>query len=257
MRYIMLFVIMTGMLYCATAEHQETHHVEPGTVIEVYNINGDIIVSGWQENKVEINVLKKTNKESDELNKVTFEISAGEKLIVKTKYLEENPKVSVTYTIKVPAHARVGTMRTSNGKIEVAGTKGDAVLQTSNGDITVEGNEGTIKAKTSNGDILIENCDKVIEAVTSNGKIKAQLNDISDEDIRIHSSNGSINLYIASDIDARVDASTSNGKVSANGLEFIKIIKSKSSLIGTLGDGSHEIDISTSNGSINLYVTED
>ena len=248
---------MSSMLCCATAEHQESHFVDPGTVIEVYNINGNIIISGTDDNQVEINILKKTNKESDELNKVTFEISAGEKLVVRTKYLEQNPKVSVTYTIKVPSHARVGTIHTSNGNIDIESTKGELDLQTSNGDITVEGNDGSVKARTSNGDVVVENSDMVIEAVTSNGKIKAQLNDIPEEDIKIHSSNGSITLYIAGDIDAKVDASTSNGKVSASGFEFIKIVQSKSSLIGTLGDGGHEIDISTSNGSISLYATEE
>ncbi len=257
MKYIILLIILSGQLFSATAEHQETHSVEPGTIIEVYNVNGNIIINGWDDSKVEINVEKKTSKESSELEKVTFEIGLGEKLMIKTKYLEDDAKVTVNYKINVPSHARIGSIFTSNGDIELAGTAGDAILNTSNGNINIEKNEGSIKARTSNGDVIADKTDMIIEAVTSNGKIKVEIKTLPEDGATIRSSNGSITLYLEENMNANVNASTSNGKVSASNLSFVNLTQNKWSITGTLNEGGRDLNIKTSNGSIILYGFEE
>jgi hypothetical protein len=256
MKYVMLFIIAVSLLYGVTAEYHETYVVEPGTIIEVHNINGNIVIGASDNNKVEVNVEKKTNKSASELEKVTFDISVGEKLIIKTRYLEEKANVTVTYDIKVPTNVHVGSISTANGSIELEKTTGNLILHTANGDIIVEDHNGSVKAQTSNGDITTDDTDMIVEAITSNGRIEAELTAVPEEGIKITSSNGSIILHITKDADAEINAATSNGRVSIDDLELIDAVISKKSVVGILGKGGPEVHISTSNGTIYLEGLE-
>jgi len=256
------FALLMGLLpiigcnerLAITEEFKETYEVESGTKLNVSNKNGGISISKWENSCVEVFAIKKTYLNEDELKKVEIIINReNDEFNIKTEYLTKNPKVSVSYEIKVPFGILVNDILTSNGKISLQGTTGNSILKTSNGKIFVRNVDGIINAKTSNGKISILETKGIIQALTSNGKIEVELPDIIEQDIDISTSNGAIKIYLSPETNAELEMKTSNGKISLNDIKLVVSKISSTHVKGELGNGGNRINIRTSNGSINLY----
>ncbi len=243
-----------------TEEIRETYEVSPGTRLVVVNVNGDIDLEKWDNDHMEVHVVKKTNRDRDELAKVRIEIVTGAVMEIRTEYLERDVHVSVNYRIKIPRGVTVQELSTSNGDIELKGTKGDTDLTTSNGDIDAQDIEGTIRVRSSNGDLDIKGTTAIREAKTSNGEIRAEVHSLPGTGADITTSNGSIDIYIDGALDADLSAATSLGKVSVSDLALESRSTAKaglsSSLKAKIGAGGARLVITTSNGNINIYGLE-
>lgn len=148
--------------------------------------------------------------------------------------------------------------RSSNGSIEVKDVKGDANFNTSNGSVHAENVEGSFEAQTSNGGIHARLHDSPgghpIRLSTSNGDIDLQVDSLRQSDVIATTSNGPITVRMPAGISANLHASTnSNGSVRS---DFDVLIHSgelsKHRMEGTIGSGGPKIDLTTSNGNINL-----
>jgi DUF4097 and DUF4098 domain-containing protein YvlB len=225
----------------------------------------------WEESNVKVSAKKKTSR-GGKLDNTKIQVTIQDDTMkIETIDLVKNPRVSVTYDVRVPAEVIVNYARTSNGEIELEGTQGDATLETSNGKIEIKDINGDIWAGTSNGKIEIEDVDVVVSAETSNGnieiigvtgikqvetsngEIEAEIPAIQDDDIRIKTSNGSIKLYLSPDLDADFEMKTSNGRIKLHDLEVVASEISRTRLKGKIGDGGNLITVKTSNGRIDLY----
>jgi hypothetical protein len=240
-----------------TEEFRETYEVAPGTKMQVHNANGDIKISQWDEDYVEVYAKKKTSHGEEELAKVDIEVVIDDMMKVRTKYLEKNVRVSVKYDIKVPKEVVVHEVRTSNGEIELRGTNGDTRLMTSNGEVYVVDVKGTVSAQTSNGEIEIKRTTAVLEANTSNGEVSVEIRNMPEEGTKISSSNGSIHVHISDDLNADLRAVTSMGNVQIRdvdlGSRFTATSQTSTLLTGEIGEGGRSINVSTSNGEIRIY----
>ena len=271
-----------------TIETRKTFEVNEDTGLIIDNINGSVKIIGWDKDFVDVLVTKKTNHGSEMLDKVDIVMTQKEDIIIETKHLIKNPKVTVSYELSVPKNLLLKSIQSSNGSIDIKNTgnveivhtsngsiniekcKGQIDADTSNGSITVEGIEGSViantsngkirlenitgftDAKTSNGSIQIYNAGGIENAKTSNGSIKAQITKMND-DVNINTSNGSIILYLAKSIDADIQASTSNGKIRLHDLSITTDNISKSNISGLISMGGKLLDVNTSNASIHFY----
>jgi hypothetical protein len=251
---------------------RQTYKIDPGTPLKVYNANGEITVRVWNKDVVEVYALKKTRHGRDELEKVNIEVSTDDEMTIRTHYLKENARVSVNYTIHVPATVTIDRLETSNGEIVLSGTKGDARLitsngeisvknvtgsihaETSNGEITIEGATGLASAVTSNGEITIRRTHTIKKAVTSNGSIDAEILNMPDDGTTIETSNGSITLRVIDTLNTDIKLITSLGSVSVHDVRVSVSTKSTTSLEGTLGKGGALLKAITSLGSIDVYT---
>ncbi len=284
-------VLLFGILH-KEEKIQQDFDIKAGEKIELININGSVIITGWNKQQVEMIAVKRTSKKEDELKKVGIKITENNGLKIETIHLKEKPKVSVNYELKVPRNVELKLIRssngsiklekvgivhklvTSNGSIKLFNSKGEVEAQTSNGSIKVDGLEGSVTAQTSNGSIDIRNVDGYGEASTSNasikmfnigpilgihtsnGTIKAELNKLMN-DLDVTTSNGSITLYLGISLDADIKASTSNSSINIK--DDVKLNTnqlSRSHLSGSIGNGGHQIYSHTSNGSITFSSSE-
>ncbi len=268
-------------------EFHKTYTVNAGTDVEVNNINGEINISTWDGNNVDIQALKRTKEDKDELDKVTIEVNLNEILEIKTVYRKpaeedsffrrifdwggNSPKVSVDFTIKLPVSAILSKAVSVNGNVSIHGTHGDTVTKTINGSINVDNTDGLVEAKTTNGNISVTGGATVRDAKTINGSIsisdgaligqaetingsiKASLLKNRIENTNISTVNGSVDLYLSPDINADISLKTANGKISTESFLMKVNTISKREFIGTLGSGGQTISVRTVNGSINLY----
>jgi DUF4097 and DUF4098 domain-containing protein YvlB len=86
---------------------------------------------------------------------------------------------------------------------------------------------------------------------TSNGPISADISAVR-EDVTVSTSNGGITLRFAEDLNARVIATTSNGRVTVRDRSLRVSESTGTSVTGLLGDGGPTITATTSNGGIDL-----
>jgi len=199
----------------------------------------------------------------------------------------------VRFQIQAPREVVLELIQTSNGAIQVKGFEGDARLRTSNGSVTVRDLSGDVEARTSNASITLAqftgsanlqssngsiNADGIrgyLEAETSNASIDARVAETSPgRPYRLRSSNGSLNLTfdevpttdviartsnasvrlrLPADAAARLDAETSNSRVSSDFDVAVESSNDKQTrLKGTIGSGGPLLDLDSSNGRISI-----
>jgi len=254
--YLIFSIILINFLSgCSgertTEEFLESYSVRIGTTVSISNPNGDITVTGWDGDKVEIYAFKESMHGQEALDEVDIFIEVADEMIIRTEHPSQQAKVSVSYQVKLPENVFLGIAEGSNGDIKVENLSGNAVLTTSNGSITAVEVNGTVSARSSNGDIKISGVRGLGILQTSNGNIDAELPRLP-EDLDIKTSNGSITLSLAPELEADLAAKTSNGSVSYSGLNIETGEIEQTSLIGTINGGGSKINIVTSNGSIEL-----
>ena len=229
----------------------ETYLLRSGTIIDIYNQNGSVTITGWDQDKVEISVFKESHRGQEALDQVDIIIDIADKMVIQTVHLGEEMHVIVNYEIRVPEDIAVGVIECSNGNINLSAVIGNPELSTSNGSITVNNINGIVSALSSNGNITVTGVKSLGNLKTSNGNIEAEL-PILHEDMEVRTSNGSISLALSTALAADLEAKTSNGKISISNLNIVTAELEQTFLIGSMNEGGYKITIRTSNGSINL-----
>jgi len=148
--------------------------------------------------------------------------------------------------------------RTSNAHIEIDHFNGNTSLHSSNGRIRAESLKGNVDAETSNASIdvrLAESPAAPIRLATSNGGIDLVLGQSPKADVRANTSNGSITLRMPASASARVNADTSNSRVTTEfdvATRFSGESNKHDHLLGTIGNGGPNVDLTTRNGNIRI-----
>lgn len=254
-------------------EFKKNYDAKPGMKMSVFSRNGKIKIEKWDKDQVKIFAVIGTNKSMEELDKIDIDISIDENIVIETRYPGYKSKKTndyeVNYEIKVPDHLVVSKVRTSNGKIELEGTKGPSELVTTNGKIEVENVEGDIESQSTNGKIDVENVNGFVSARTTNGKIDVKSEGIKDlnttngkikaeikkikKNIEIRTTNSQIKLYLSSALNAVLELSVTNGEIDMDDVPLEIISKHKNKHIkGKMGKGGPEISVSTTNGKIKV-----
>ncbi len=231
-------------------EFHKTIKVEKGKTIVIDNINGNVNVSSWDNDYVDVYALKKTRRGRDELDRMTIEVHNKDVLEITTVadeydpdeysfferffkgFRKRNPKVTVEYTVKIPRTSNLGIAETTNGNVNITGTSGETLAKTTNGRVFVDDVKGYINAVSTNGSIKVIDVEGSADAKTTNGKV--YIENVSGV-TSAKSTNSGIEIKGTSEINS---ARTTNGN--------IKIFLTE--------DSSGDMDISTTNGSITLRV---
>lgn len=159
-----------------------------------------------------------------------------------------------SFEITAPAlHAIVAD--TSNGAITLRGGVGDARLDTSNGAIRVQDRQGDVFADTSNGRIEVAQCVGNLDLDTSNGAVSitaCQPQSSQNYAWRVATSNGSITIELDQALEARLRATTSNGKARLERTSEQGALTLASGRSIEAGEGPGEVTLKTSNGAITV-----
>lgn len=237
-------------------DFQKTLPLSASGSFSLKNTNGDVLVSTWPRNEVEIKAVKIAKRAESDLDRVKIEVSAaGDSVRVDTIYEKtflRNIRVEVKYEVKVPEGVRLEDVHTTNGDVELVGRFGDANAGTTNGDIRLESASGRCSASTTNGDINVHNVKGPVDAETTNGSIHIDIQAV-EAGIKAETTNGSITLKMAGDVNANLRVHTTNGHIRTDYPVTVRgMVKSRRSLEGTFGNGGPEIELQTTNGSITI-----
>ena len=146
---------------------------------------------------------------------------------------------------------------TSNGRIEVRDLDGDANLRTSNGTIDADASSGSFEAHTSNGRLearlMNPSVRRAVRLESSNGHIELRIDGREVPEVRAHTSNSPVVVYLPGSTNARVQARTTHGSITS---EFDGLrtggMRRERELDGTIGSGGPLVELESTNGSIKI-----
>lgn len=245
-----------------TEEFDGEYDATEDTVLTVKNRNGDITVTRYSGDKVDLHVDMRSSVSQERLDQIDIDVTeeAGN-IDIETKFSGTREQPGVHMTIKVPNGVHVRTLDTSNGDItaEIDGLQGVVDMKSSNGfiDVTVVTDmDYDIGLATSNGEIkatLESDINANLTLATSNKGIEIIVEADLNANITAGTANGDIVMRIGHDQNADFTASTSNGDVTFHEFTITFTVNEQTRKEGTLGTGGNKITLDTDNADIDLY----
>ena len=234
-RYLLTSSITIALLILAATAvtaQDEVHKSYPLTAngtVSVTNVSGFIRITGWSENRVQVDAVKRGNKDDFALVEIRV-TDSPERLQIETitprMNWGRNRQVWVEYELKVPrgailnsisttsgdisildAGARV-TARSTSGNITVRGTSGDTNLHTTSGDVTADRTNGALTINCTSGTVRVREVSARLSVHTTSGDVTAT--DLRD-DATITATSGAIRVEKAG---GRINARAMSGTVS-------------------------------------------
>ncbi|NJE09132.1 hypothetical protein E3E31_11470 [Thermococcus sp. M39] len=219
---------------------EREYEITDGLKLIISNVNGLIKINGYEGDTIKMKAEKKWGLLAPEPKiKVKKE---GNILKIEAKYKKtfgiSLGGSSVNFDILVPKTVEVEKVGSVNGKISIS-------------DVS-----GVIKIGNVNGSIELENVE-VSKVGNVNGSIKALLRAVRN-DVKISTVNGSIKVLLPRTTDATILASTTNGRILAEGFENVTTSSAGTfgpkSFSAQLGSGNYSVKLSTVNGSIEIRL---
>ncbi len=147
----------------------------------------------------------------------------------------------------------VARVATSDGRITLRRTLGDADLRTTNASITVNGHEGNLDLYTYNGSLELQSVYGNVRGSTTNGAVVAEVMPPRDGDIQLATTYGDVELRIPDTFGADLSASTTEpGTVIVENLDFFPLASLPGEANGQINYGDGVIDLRTTQGTIRV-----
>jgi len=215
--------------------------------LKLDNINGEITIRTSNDTLgiLSVKATKILKVKADEMNKpldgIVIKVdTTGDDIRIscelqrtKTFFgISDNTEGEINYDILVPVNLKVDISQT-NGSMTASNLGNRSIL------------------RITNGGIILDKCSGNIDAEVTNGSLTGNLD--STRGLNIKVINGSIKLGNLKSVSGDVSASVTNGSVKSEGIEFSNVSQTKKNLNGRIGDGKYRIDLTTVNGSVNLY----
>ena len=143
---------------------------------------------------------------------------------------------------------------TGDGSITLEGAKGDVRLRTGDGHIDARNIDGKLDATSGDGHIKIDGRFDALNIKTGDGSIDAHVQPGSKlvSGWNIHTGDGSVDLVLPGELQADIDASTHDGRISLGIPVTVEGTFSTSQLHGKMNGGGQPLTIHTGDGSIRL-----
>lgn len=255
--FTFLFILIaTGILFAETftKDFKKVVAFQSNGKIEVKTTNGNIEITSWDQNTVEIRaeikVKSPSRREAERIfEKVEILINkSNHRISIEPDYPRKQggdgfldwifgsgTSVVVNFSIRVPRESDLD-LRSTNGRLSISEVEGESTLKTTNGSIDAERLKGSVIGSTTNGSIALQ-------------VSQFQANDSID----LSTTNGSIKLTLTEDVKADIKASTVNGSVRTDFPITISGKMNRKRLSGVINGGGGSIELATVNGSITIY----
>ncbi|HZS08904.1 MAG TPA: DUF4097 family beta strand repeat-containing protein [Blastocatellia bacterium] len=191
------------------AELHETYNLNPGGTVSVSNVSGYIHVTGWDENRVKVDAVKRPQRGNDDLDKVEIQVlTSPDRVEIRTIYPRNwrGPGISVDYDLRVPRSANLNSLSSVSGDITVSGVSARVVARSTSGSILAQSVGGDANLSTTSGNITAGSIKGALTINSTSGNL--QINDLSSH-LNAHNTSGWIRAAEVRD-DANV-SSTSGG----------------------------------------------
>jgi len=290
--FVMVIISMLVVISLVEAKPQKlyskTFDVNKGELLKLKTDLGDIKITSWNSNTVEIVVFGK-EKVNDYFDFI-FEKRDKQVYVecerTSSSWLNIFSSFDLSFEIKIPQefdinlstaggdiniHELNGLLdaKTSGGDIKISNSNGEKRFSTSGGDIALSNSFGNSEISTSGGDINVMENNGYLKASTSGGDIRVKSNrgkisvstsggDImiehrsENEGISASTSGGDVRISVGKNIKANVKLRTTGGDAKCNHSNARADVIKSQKYEGTINDGGNLIECSSSGGDVIL-----
>jgi DUF4097 and DUF4098 domain-containing protein YvlB len=257
MSLAILAVAVISVLPAHADEWSKTYNISGKPDLRIETSDANIRVTTWDQNTIEVKVETSRYKIGEGGIRVE-EHQNGDTVEIEVRYPHHNFNVEwgshrVDVIIQMPREGRVN-LHTGDGKIDLAGFKGDMDLHSGDGSENLEGVDGKLHASTGDGHITAQGRFDELELKTGDGHVEVRANQGSTlaAGWRLETGDGNVSLEIPSELSADVSLHTSDGHID---LDMPIVTEGKireNEIHGKLNGGGSPLTIRTGDGSIHL-----
>ncbi|MGE5245668.1 MAG: DUF4097 family beta strand repeat-containing protein [Betaproteobacteria bacterium] len=198
-----------------TERFSRTVTLGPNGSVSVSNIAGDIVVNAGNGDTVSIEAVKQTRGDREELGRVEISVDhLPGRVDISTNHIGRHDRVSVNYTITVPASASV-EVHSVSGNVKVTGVQGAVRGETVSGNVVMASTPRLEAAKSVSGDVELTGAaaDGDLSASSVSGEVRA--NGLKARGLQVGSVSGNI---VAKDVTCdRLSAKSVSGDIEFSG----------------------------------------
>jgi len=123
---------------------------------------------------------------------------------------------------------------------------------TTNGSVSCHDLNSVVEASTTNGNVEVSTSEWT-SATTTNGGIRVSMGNAKwNGELKVETTNGSVDVTLPASAEFKVNAATTNGKIQTDFPITVQGTFSSKDLSGTVGAGGRELKVVTTNGTIKL-----
>jgi DUF4097 and DUF4098 domain-containing protein YvlB len=241
----------------AADEWTKTYSVSGSPELRIDTSDANIRLTTWDQNTIEAKVIT-TNYKIGEGGIRVEEHQNGNSVEIDVHFPHRAFNVEwgnhrVDIVVQMPREGRIN-LRTGDGRIEVAGLKGEMDLHTGDGSENVESVDGKLHATTGDGHINAQGRFDELELKTGDGRVDVRAAGGSSlaAGWRLETGDGSVSLEVPGNLAADVDLHTSDGHIDLDMPIVTEGQIRKNEIHGKLNGGGSSLVIHTGDGSIHL-----
>jgi hypothetical protein len=217
---------------------EKRFELPPGGHVSVVNIQGSVLVDGWDRAEVEATVAMRSAAPTDQLDEVQVAVEARRGgLVFHTLYPAGlDTPIRVDYRLRVPRQVRLDE------------------LSTLQGDIVVHDVEGSMEARNLHGDIEGINVSGSVVAHALTGNILISLRALPDRHLplTLATINGNVDLLMPAQANADLELSTVAGNIVGDYPFQVSSVPGDSTRRAQVGAGGVRVELRTVRGNIRV-----
>jgi DUF4097 and DUF4098 domain-containing protein YvlB len=238
-------------------EWSKTYNLSGKPNLRIETSDANIRVTTWDQNTIEAKVITNRYKIGEGGLRVE-ERQSGDSVEIDVRYPHHNFNVEwgnhrVDIIIQMPREGRVN-LRTGDGKIDIAGLKGDMDLHSGDGSENLEGVDGKLHASTGDGHITAQGRFDELDLKTGDGhlEVRAAQGSTLAAGWRLETGDGNVSLEVPGELAADVDLHTSDGHIDLDMPVTTEGKIRENEVRGKLNGGGSSLTVRTGDGSIHL-----
>jgi DUF4097 and DUF4098 domain-containing protein YvlB len=238
-------------------EWSKTYNLSGRPDLRIETSDANIRVTTWDQHTIEAKVITTRYKIGEDGIRVD-EHQNGDSVEIDVRYPHHNFNIEwgqhrVDVIIQMPREGRVN-LRTGDGKIDVAGLKGDMDLHSGDGSENLEAVDGKLHATTGDGHITAHGRFDELELKTGDGHVEVRAAGGSSlaAGWRLETGDGNVSLELPGELAADVDLHTSDGHIDLDMPITTEGKIRQNEVRGKLNGGGSSLTIRTGDGSIHL-----
>jgi len=263
MKRLSLVILAAGLVAVLTTtpayadEWSKTYNLSGKPELRIETSDANIRVTTWDQNTIEAKVITSRYKIGEGGIRVD-EHQTGDSVEIEVRYPHHDFNVGwgnhrVDIIVQMPREGQVN-LRTGDGKIDIAGLKGDMDLHSGDGSENLEGVDGKLHASTGDGHITAQGRFDELELKTGDGhvEVRAAQGSTLAAGWRLETGDGNVSLEIPAELSADVSLHTSDGHIDLDMPITTEGKIRQNEVHGKLNGGGNPLTIHTGDGSIHL-----
>ena len=263
MKRLSLAILAAGLVAVLTTktayadEWSKSYNLSGKPDLRIDTSDANIRVTTWDQNTIEAKVITSRYKIGEGGIRVD-EHQTGDSVEIEVRYPHHDFNMGwgnhrVDIIVQMPREGRVN-LRTGDGKIDIAGLKGDMDLHSGDGSENLEGVDGKLHASTGDGHITAQGRFDELELKTGDGhvEVRAAQGSTLAAGWRLETGDGNVSLEIPGELSADVSLHTSDGHIDLDMPITTEGKIRENEVHGKLNGGGNPLTIHTGDGSIHL-----